>query len=82
MNTGTDCSITIIYIFVPENVNNIETDGSFFCKKGAVMLPKVIQRFLAENNLPHEHDAKGMNILTRQLYNCAVDVPLHYLSVI
>jgi hypothetical protein len=54
----------------------------FFLKKEAVMLPKVMQRFLAENNLPHEHDAKGMNILTQQLYNCAMIVPLHYLSVI
>jgi hypothetical protein len=63
--------------------NIIETDGSFFVKKkGAVMLPKLMQRVLAGNNLPHEHDAKGMNILTQQLYNCAVVVPLHYLSVI
>jgi hypothetical protein len=46
------------------------------------MLPKVMQRFLAENNLPHEHDVKGMNILTQQLYNCVVVVPLHYLYVI
>jgi hypothetical protein len=30
-------------------------------------LPKVMQRFLAENNLLHEHDGKGMNILTQQL---------------
>jgi hypothetical protein len=33
-----------MYIFVPENMNSIEADGSFFEKNGA-MLPKVMKRF-------------------------------------
>jgi hypothetical protein len=43
-------------------MNSIEADGSFFEKNGA-MLPKVMKRFWGENNLPDEHDGKGMNIV-------------------
>jgi len=60
--------------------NNTETDGSFFVKNKAVMLPRIIQRFLTVNKLLH--DGKGMDILTQQLYYCKVVLPLDHLSVI
>ena len=58
--------------------HNVETDGSFL----VVMLPKIMLRFLAANNLLHEHDGKAMNILTKQMFNCAVVLRLDDLSVI